>query len=42
MSIEADMKVSRRSVLAGGAALVISFSLLPGRQANSQQPRARI
>lgn len=42
MSTEADIKISRRSVLAGGAALVVSFSLFPSREGNSQQPQARI
>lgn len=42
MSAEADMKISRRSVLAGGAALVVSFSLFPSREGNSQQPQPRV
>src|SRR5262245_37369865 len=42
MSTEADTKISRRSVLAGGAALVISFSLFPSRDGNSQQTQARV
>lgn len=41
MSAIPDIRISRRAVLAGGAALVVSFSLLPIRELDAQQAAGR-